>query len=160
MTHTQLLQYFSGFVEFDADFEAELRFYTNQSRLHATVLTNQHIPNIYLSDTAYGTHYGAHLLNTELQYQASLNYQVMLYRQQYPKLRLSFVEVFMRDEFLCRHFIRHYELTPFVSIEPREFCPYLKRRLIGNEPVLDMKRMISDKLWGRLSKNINYYKLA
>lgn len=64
-----------------------------------------------------------------------------------PYKDVSFIEVFCKNVFIARHFVREGILSPFISYEEdRLLCPFIKERQITTKPMYDMKRIISDRL--------------
>lgn len=94
-----------------------------------------------------------HLIDTPKEFYIHLESHI----QWAQHLKYSFVEVFYKDTFMQRHFIRDGVLAPFMSdVEDRSQCPHIKRALISNKPKLDWKQFTHDAFFNNVKPLTNY----
>lgn len=127
-------------------YQCELRFYDRRQQLLTKFET--------YDGWTLANSMNKHLIDTAAEFYIHIEAQLRLAAY----LKYSFIEVFYKDQFIQRQFVRGGVLCPQTSkAENRAACPYLREKLIGNEPMIDWHVVMSDSFWKKPKYPLSHY---
>jgi hypothetical protein len=125
-----------------------INVYNNKSKLIKSFEHSDYLTGIYTDILIRHPEQTIERIQLGVEYLSCIDWYVMLWRQQYKDGRpiISFIEVFDKDKFIARYFVRSEQLVSVCSTEPnRDECTLIRKQIISNKPILNWSAM----LWSR-----------